>query len=113
MSVPGGSIGVVTWTRDGDGQWTAAAVGARRYVIRGGPGTWWFELLNTAGVVLATGRSWGSPNDAQAEADARRRNDVAGGVGGGRGAWRDRSGADRCLGVGAVAPLILGDSPPT
>lgn len=58
------------WSRDDAGQW-AADVDGGRYVIRGGPGSWWFELVNPRGALLATGRMWGSPAEAQAEARDR------------------------------------------
>jgi hypothetical protein len=59
------------WDRDDAGEWTALLDEGRRYWIRGGPGAWWFELVNGGGVVLATGRVWGDPAGAKAEADRR------------------------------------------
>lgn len=58
------------WSRDDAGQWTTAVDGGR-YVIRGGPGSWWFELLNARDVLLATGRVWGSPAEAKDEVERR------------------------------------------
>lgn len=58
------------WSRDDDGQWVADVPGGR-YEIRGGPGAWWFELANPRGILLATGRSWGSPAEAKDEAETR------------------------------------------
>lgn len=63
---------VVDWERDGDGQW-CTAVPWGQYVVRGGPGAWWFELLNRQGILLATGRTWGSPAEAKSEVEQRAR----------------------------------------
>lgn len=63
---------MLLWSRDDAGQWTAV-VGGGHYVVRGGPGSWWFERLNARGAVLATGRVWGSPAEAKAEAEQRER----------------------------------------
>lgn len=58
------------WSRDDDGQWVAA-VPHGRYVIRGGPGSWWFELGNPNGTVIAIGRVLGSPADVKVEVERR------------------------------------------
>jgi hypothetical protein len=63
----------VEWRKDDAGQWVAD-VPHGQYVIRGGPGGWWWELVNPRGVQLATGRTWGSPAEARAEADSREHN---------------------------------------
>lgn len=61
------------WIRDDHGQWTATLDDGRRYVVRGGDAAWWFELVNTHDVVMATGDVWPDPSGARAEAARRER----------------------------------------
>ena len=61
------------WQLDDYGFWAAPLDGGRLYLIRGGPGAWWFELVNARGATLATGRVWGDPGRAKAEAEHRER----------------------------------------
>lgn len=63
--------GRLDWYRADTGQWHALTP-TGFYVIRGGPGAWWFELVQSqGGVTVATGREWGSPQEAMGEAESR------------------------------------------
>jgi len=68
MSVLPGTLDRMEWTRDRVGQWYADAEFGR-YVIRGGPGAWWFEVVDAAGRVVATGRDRSSTTEARADAE--------------------------------------------
>lgn len=59
------------WYRATTGQWHAWCEGGF-YVIRGGPGAWWFERVQSkGGAVVATGATHGAPEGAMREAEGR------------------------------------------